>query len=377
MNKYSKQTIGILTITCGMSLTSTAVQAEETDLTRELLNLKNKIERLEKSQLAMEEKRKPALDNIHFSGLIEVEAGYIDGPDGDESDIVVATVELGIDAQVNPWVNGHVLILFEEDETDPPEIDEAIITIANPNASPWSLAAGRLYVPFGNFDSAAISDPLTLEIGETRETAIQFGYIANGFHALSYFFNGDTNDGGSDNIDDYGFALGYSHEGSERALGYDLGASWISNLGDSDSLQDTVTDPDNLENTVGGWGLHAKLNWSDLALIAEYLSAAESFDSADLAFAGSGARPRAWNIELDYGFKIADREAELAIAWQQSDEALALELPQTRMLASLSMSIYKNTALAIEHIHDEDYDAKDGGSDEDTDIITIQLALEF
>lgn len=33
-----------------------------------------------------------------------------------------------------------------------------------------------------------------------RETAVQLGYIADGFHVLTYGFNGDTNDGGNDHV---------------------------------------------------------------------------------------------------------------------------------------------------------------------------------
>jgi len=34
------------------------------------------------------------------------------------------------------------------------------------------LTAGQLYVPFGAFETGLISDPLTLEIGETRESTV-------------------------------------------------------------------------------------------------------------------------------------------------------------------------------------------------------------
>jgi hypothetical protein len=312
-----------------------------------------------------------------MSGLVEVEAGYVDGPDGSESDLAVATVELGLDAQVTPWVNAHDLFLHEEDADDPIEIDEAIVTIANPEVSPFSLAAGRMYVPFGNFDSALVSDPLTLEIGETRETAVQLGWLANGFHALAYGFNGDTNDGGSDQIDGYGLSLGYSREAEGDSPGFDAGLSWISNLADSDSLQETVTDPDSLADAVAGWSAHATLHWRAFTLIGEYLSAADDFGAADLDFNGADARPSAWNLEVDYGFEIAGREAEVAVAWQGTDEALALELPEQRWLAALSLDIHDQTTLAIEYAHDQDYGVSDGGSGEDSDTVTLQLAVEF
>ncbi|HDK37764.1 MAG TPA: LbtU family siderophore porin, partial [Thiolapillus brandeum] len=162
-----------------MFLLSTAQAHEQEELHQEILNLKHKVERLEKSRIPLvtketneEEQETQWLENITFSGLVEVEASYVDTPDGNESDIVVATVEFGIDAQLTDWINTHILFLYE-DGMDNPEVDEAIVTIANLEEAPWLLAAGRMYAPFGNFDSNMVSDPLTLEIGETREEAIQ------------------------------------------------------------------------------------------------------------------------------------------------------------------------------------------------------------
>ena len=353
---------------------------EIAELDPEILNLKHKIERLEKSRKT--EKIPQAeggrwFERIELSGLVEVEASYLDGPNGSESDLVVSTVELGLDAQVNPWVNAHTLILFEEDETDPPEFDEAIITVNNPEESPFSLAAGRLYVPFGHYDSAAVSDPLTLEIGETRETAVELGYAANGFQALAYAFNGDTRDSGDDHIDSYGLALDYSREAQRAGPGFDAGISWINNLADSDTLQGTVTKPNNLVDSVAGWSAYAILHWDAFTLLGEYLTAADDFNAADLAFNGADARPSAWNLELDYAFGLAGREAEAAVAWQGTDEAQALDLPETRWLAALSVGIYDQTTLALEYAHDEDYGVSDGGSGEDTDTVTLQLAVAF
>ena len=365
-------------------ISTSAWAADDNDevmrMKRELLNLKHKVERLEKSRRTEkipEAEGSRWFERVELSGLVEVEAGYTDSADGAESDLAVSTVEVGLDAQVTPWVNAHVLILYEEDETDPPEFDEAIITIANPDASPFSLAAGRMYAPFGNYDSALISDPLTLEIGETRETAVQAGWGVGNFQALAWAANGDANDGGNEQIDLFGVGLDYGVEGGEEQLGYALGLSWISNLADSDSLQETVTNPDNLADAVEGWSAHAALHWQVFTLIGEYLAAADDFDAADLAFNGAGARPSAWNLEVDYGFEMAGREAEVAVAWQQTEEALALELPEKRWLAALSMGIHDQTTLALEYAHDEGYGANEGGSGEDTDTFTLQLAVAF
>jgi hypothetical protein len=90
-------------------------------------SLEEKVARLEEKVASLEEKQGGGplgnlSDKISISGLIEVEAAFMDdetaAPNEDSSDITLATVELGIDAKVNEHVKGHILFLYEEDETD-------------------------------------------------------------------------------------------------------------------------------------------------------------------------------------------------------------------------------------------------------------------
>ena len=41
------------------------------------------------------------------------------------------------------------------------------------------------------------------------------------------------------------------------------------------------------------------------------------------------------------------------------------------------MSLFENTALSFEWMHDKDYDTNNGGSGNDADTATAQLAVEF
>ncbi len=375
VKKYSQYIVTrFLAMLCGMAGLLTDGGADEAGTKRELLNLKHKIERLEKSRRAEEI---VAPDRVTFSGLVEVGAWYADGPRGVDKDITLSTVELGMEAQVSPWVNAHGLLLFEEDVTEPMEVDEAIITLANTEVSPWSLAAGRMYVPFGHYESALISDPLTLEIGETRETALQFGYEGDGFLVLAWVANGETRRRGGKGIGPYGVQIGAVHGGGASGVRYSAGLSWTRNIADSNRLQEAVFDKDALTRDVPGVGGYAVVGKGPSTFVGEYVAALRPFDIADLDFGGRTAQPAAINLEFDYGRRIGGREAQFAIAWQQTREALALELPEMRLLAAVSVGIYKNTTLALEYAHEEDYETDDGGSGGRTDILTLQLALEF
>jgi hypothetical protein len=316
-------------------------------------------------------------DHVDISGLVEVETAFgTDFEDNDLSDIVLATVELGFDAEINDWVNAHLLLLYEEDDTEPMDVDEGTITVGNPEVCPGYVTAGKMYVPFGNFESYMISDPLTLEVGETNESAVLVGMDASGFYASLYAFNGDIkkkDDGHDDQIRGFGGNVGYAFEND--SMGIDIGIDCISNIADSDLLSEVVSEE--IEDYILGYTFHAILNIGPLGFIGEYVGAGDDFKNDELLFGSDGAQPIAWNIEAGYTFELGGKESTLALGYQGTDEALALELPETRVMGSFGIEIYDHTTLSFEYAHDEDYDESDGGTGNDADVGTAQLAVEF
>jgi len=114
-------------------------------------------------------------EGLEFGALVEVEAGYSSTKSEDASDISLATVELAAGWQLIDWLRADLVFLYEEDDTDPMEVDQAILTIGNTENFPMFLQVGKMYVPFGNLDSFFISDPVALELAEARETAALLG----------------------------------------------------------------------------------------------------------------------------------------------------------------------------------------------------------
>jgi hypothetical protein len=334
-------------------------------------------------------------ENIEIGGLIEVEGSYLEPYQGQSvSDLVLATFELGLNAQVSDWVAVDASLLYEQDETDL-EVDLAMITIANLEVTPMFLTAGQFYMPFGAYETNLVSDPLTLEIGESRETAAQLGFIYQGFNGSVYAFNGDNKVKGDDRIESWGANLGYAVETDSYTLS--VGAGYINDLGDSNTLQDSVADnradayqalvdgddpradwfsTDPTERT-GGWTANLGVVVGDFNFIAEYLAASERFDADSLAYRNRGAQPSAWNIEIGYNFPVFGRDSVAALAYQGSDEAVALELPETSWLVGWSVEIFNRTALSLEYRHDSDYSPRDDGTGEDAGAVVAQLAVEF
>ncbi|WP_295543759.1 LbtU family siderophore porin, partial [uncultured Thiohalocapsa sp.] len=249
--------------------------------------------------------------------------------------------------------------------------------------------------PFGAYETNLVSDPLTLEIGETRETATLLGFAYAGIGASVYGFNGGHEPHGDNRIGSWGVNLRYAWE--QGAVAVAVSAGWINNLGDSDSLQDTLADnraatlterlageaprgdgfsTDPTERTAG-WTANLRVAIGPVSVIGEYLSAADRFDPDSLSYKGAGAEPSAWNLELGYGFAVFGKDTVAAVAYQGTDEAVGLELPKASWLIGWSIGIFDNTALSFEYRNDRDYSEGKGGTGDDGNSFLAQLAVEF
>jgi hypothetical protein len=322
------------------------------------------------------------LDRISLSGLIEVDASYenIDFSDPsvkdeDSSDLTLATVELGIGVDFIKHVSGFVLLLWEEDETEPLDVDEAFIRLDGEDVLPLYLQAGKMYVPFGYFETFFISDPNTLELGETRETAAVIGYASDLFDLSFGAFNGDMDEeGDEDHIDSFVASAVFSlPEEAVPGLALTTGVSWLSNIADSDVLTDTIEEGAEeagvdgvIDDKVDGLAafLVATLNerWT---LIAEYVGALDEFDEDDPGV--GGLEPKTWNFELG----CAVTEAFTVAGKYEGGDDLGDLLPDEQYGIVFNYEIFKYTTLSLEYLHGE------FENDDERDLVTAQLAFEF
>ena len=125
-------------------------------------------------------------DKLKFGVLIEVETNadrLNDGANGSSastSDILLSTAALTMDVRANAHVSGRAVLQYEEGvEDDHVFLDEGIIFLSGKENCPYAVKAGRMYVPFGRFESHFVSDPLTLTLGETSDTALVADYGIN------------------------------------------------------------------------------------------------------------------------------------------------------------------------------------------------------
>ena len=337
-------------------------------------SLNDRVRRLEKQS-----EENPLLgtwaEKITLSGLIEVEGSYEDvdyddpgTPDEDSSDIALATVELGIDADITKHVGGHILFLWEDGESSV-NLDEGFIILDGEDVVPLYLNVGKLYVPFGNFESHFISDPLTLEIGETSEGAVKAGYTNEWVEACVSVYNGDVEEAGDDNshIDDFVASINITPTISED-FSLSFGVSYISNIAESDGLEGETSGT--IVEDVAGVGIFASIAYKErFFLELEYVSAIDNFHAGDLSFDnGRDLEPETWNIEFAF---LPTEDLELAIRYEGGNDLGDDFLPDTRYGGVVSYSLFDATTLAVEYLHSS-YD-----NDDEADTVTVQLGVEF
>ncbi|TCD47041.1 LbtU family siderophore porin [Chlorobium sp. N1] len=356
MNRFVKTTAAA---SLSMLLSSTAFANNEVE------ELKRRLDALEKrSELSAsaEEKVGPELS---FAGLVEVEGAFVDTEGAKStSDITLATLELGLEAKLNSWITGYGVLLYEQGENnDNISVDQAYIRMKS-GSSPLFLEVGRLTQSFGSFESGMVSDPMTLELGETTgHASVRAGYEEDGLAGSVSVFKGDVQKAGESEIQSLVAALGWS--GEQDDFRYGFGASWTNNMADTDGLQDSF-DADGKKTTadfVGGWSVNAMAGYGSFELRGEYLGACDSFkDGGDY----SGRQPSAWSVEAGYRCELPLR---LAVRYEGSDD---FGTNDSRYGATVGWDVVDGAGLALEY---QRADNKAGTAD--TDTLTMQLAMEF
>ena len=319
---------------------------------------------------------------VSLSGLVEGEFAIGDDFEGNNfNEFNLATVELGLDVEVNEWARGSILALYEGGEEDEGIIiDEGFVELGNYEQFPLGLTMGKLYVPFGNYETNMIQDPLTLEVGEINDFGVNIGFEAAGVYGALFAYNGMKTDGGSEVVKGYGAQLGYAF--ANDSISVDAGFSYVNNIGDSGGIGDFLSDElgkDTVQDQVGGLGAHAIATFEGARIVLEYVSALDTFNDQNATDPTDvyRAEPSAWNVEFAYSLLLGDMPSNFAIGMQGTDEAVELGLPETRFLAIASFEIFPATALSFEYFYDTDYSIADGGTDESANTFTTQLAYAF
>lgn len=354
-----------------------------------------------------------------FSGGIEGTATYNkDYTDNNDFNLTLSTAELDLMTIMSQWASGFMSITY--DNSAPASgarvtnsriyLQRGFMTIGNLQKTPFYATVGQLYLPFGRYSSAMVTNPITKTIGRIQQRALVFGYFHDGIYFETYMDNGDRSSSNPDiTFLQTGANLGYKNSNT-RIGSVDVGIGYTTNIADSQGMQSnglsstyeaepqfagfgktTVplnTSGNDLAHNVDALDLHFKLTHGMTTLITEYITALRCFAASDLQYNGNGALVSALQAELDFNFIVKGFPLTIGTAYNQSWESLALNVPRQSYFLVASTSLWKNTVESLEYRHDVNYGvtANTGGSDlpvpdanvgGSQDIITLRLGAYF
>lgn len=317
---------------------------------------------------------------VEFHATVELEHRTEDGFDepGDGSSTTSdgdASLDLELTYAPSDWLKGDMIISWD-DET-PLEIDEGFVTVGDTESFPLFLVAGKLTLPFGLFETSMISDSLTLEAGEIKTYAAVLGAEWQGLYVSAFIYDGSTIDGDDDGRDlkVFGAGAGYLYEQDDTV--FMVGGGWTENIADADSFSEFLDEEHlHLTDRVPGFDVYSLLEYGSLTLSAEYVAALEHIEVFDEEEAADLGRSEAWNAEISYGIEVHDVVLVTALSYGRSDSLGGL-LPEKRVGAGLAVLPLPYLKIACEYLREYDYPVSRGGTGDEANIVTFQIALEY
>lgn len=303
-------------------------------------------------------------DRLSIGFLMELEAFAAESGGVSESDLTLATLELTVDADIVEGVSGHLGLLWEEDDTEDNILDEGFLTFGATDSIPFYLTAGKMYLPFGNFESVFISDPLTLELAEIRESAALVGFANDWVDVNAGAFNGDFQDDTDDDTIDDAFASIACAPCEDLVFG----ACWLSDLLDTDGFE-TFADAlagVGMYEACHAAGVYVNAQIGPVTVNAEVVGAVEKIDVP-----GDKLRPLAYNIEASVP---VHEKVAVGAKFEGSDDFFgdvgAEKWADEQYGFVASYALNDHITLSGEYLHAEGLD-----DDNSRDQATVQVAV--
>lgn len=297
------------------------------------------------------------VESVELSARMDVEIAHGAG----QTDATLSTVELGVGVESMGGFRADAIFLYEEDETEPMELDQLFVTWSAPEQS-LSVQLGQYYMPFGNLETRFVSDPVLLELSECREKGATLQFQPGSVAASLSLFKSDV-----DADADYNAVAALRGQFGEEGATIEAGGSLIYNLLDADGLADLLDElGGGSDDEVAGANVWITATRGRVTLIAEAVQSLES-----MRWDGASRRPSSMNVELAYD--CTDSFA-VGAKCERSDD-VPEELAELRYGAVCSRALYEGEAgslgVALEYLREE----FDGG--ESGDLFTLQFAAEF
>jgi hypothetical protein len=346
----------------------------------------------------------PSNPVLELSGKVEAQAYETKPFSGNsQSNITVSAAEMDFVAHVSKWVNGLMDISYDNSAPSAYNgeinaeltsnshvyVSQGFIVIGNLTQSPFYGTIGLRSLPYGHYSSYMISNPYTQNLFKIKNPAILLGYSPMigqiGPYAKVFAFKGDTSIGtASSKINNYGTDIGYLFD--LKKISGNIGISAVANVADALGMQANGLTTENefqgfgyapnqavtsevIQHRVPGLGANLEFSKGPYTFIAEGNMATTRFAPQDMTYNGHGAKPGAAHIEGVYNFEKAKYPTSFAIGYDHTWQALALASPQSRYIATLATSLFKDTIEDLEFKHEINYSANDTASGQSLSVI--------
>lgn len=258
--------------------------------------------------------------------LLELEAEHVSVESADsETMFSLATMALGLSSRPHAQVEWQVQFLYEENDT-PLEVDVAAIAIQLTDSI--RVDVGRMYLPFGDFDTWQIADPFTLALAETRENGAVLVYSAGDVSASVYTYTRIDQELQDENPD-FGLDLRYRVKGFSAAMGVQSGMCLVGF--------------DALLCDAAGLAMAAGYQRGAYRAYVEYVGVIDRLDVM-----GDEQSPETSVVEVDYRFA---NNSAIALGYQTSKDLL--ELPEYRWLATYAFApIREVLSVKLQYVRD-------------------------
>ncbi len=287
-------------------------------------------------------------DRVTLSGAIELDFEYAKVDDKSTSDLTLGTVELGMEFALHDYVTAFVLLKGENLEEDDNVFWDEVSFTFQADGCPAYLVAGKRGLPFGVFESMFISDPLP-QLFEIADTGVTLGYADDELFGLDASFTLFKE--GSDAVEAFILNLGVS---PMEALSMSVSYASIPSDGDRETALDAA--------------VHFEM--------ANFLFDGEYFTQLDTA---ADDEAKVWSLSL--GYQVID--PLLVAVRYEGYENLTIDedffkegncyaigvtytLVETDFFTCSLMGEYSRFEVDTE-----------GGEDEDADVLSAKIALEF
>lgn len=319
---------------------------------------------------------------------------------------VFASIDYSNPSEGNPAVQGQLGNAYRSAryahvyDTNELNLEQAFVTLSNYSNFPFFIQIGKHFADFGEYEIHPQTRSLTQVMSETLATSVGAGFIMeNGVRADIYAFDNPKSEiGESKKATNFGVTLGYKHDISDR-VNLNLGIGYLDNLLAVNDISEIVSDFNNTAHrgagytdSVSGGAVYADLATGPFNLGAQYVAALQRFNVNDLPkdvglqsvgqtgvvpAGATGAKPWAAGLQAGYKFNAMDRDQNVYVGYQASNEAADLFLPKTRVQLGYGLDLVKNTTLGVEWNHDNGYSVARGGNGKSYNLVSLRTAVRF